>query len=96
MISDPYQIIKRPLVTEKTTVAQEGWNAYAFVVDRRANKVEIRKAVESIFEVKVVSVRTLVRKGKPRRVKHRIHHQPSRKHAVVRLAEGEMIEALSN
>lgn len=95
MIDDPYQVIKYPLVTEKSTLAQEFFNTYAFVVDRRANKVEIKKAVERIFEVKVQKVRTQVRKGKPKRVRMKLYHQAPRKIAMVRLAEGQMIEALS-
>lgn len=96
MISDPYQVIKRPLVSEKATIDQDDANIYTFIVDRRANKVEIRKAVEEIFDVKVKKVRTQLRKGKPKRVKWRMHHRPDWKIARVRLHEGQMIEALSN
>lgn len=95
MIKDPYTVIKRPVVTEKSTAALESANTYSFEVDRRANKVEIRKAIEQIFEVKVAAVRTFVRKGKPKRVKFSIHQRPEQKFARVRLAEGQMIEALA-
>lgn len=95
MINDPYQVLKRPVVTEKFASAQEEDNTYAFEVDRRANKVEIRKAVEQIFQVKVKKVRTLVRKGQDRRFRFRKYAQADVKFAFVRLAEGEVIEALS-
>lgn len=96
MINDPYQVIKSPVVTEKSTMAQEYNNTYTFLVDRRANKVEIKKAIETIFGVKVKKVNTMVRKGKPRRVRWRTFHQAPKKLAMVRLAEGQMIEALMN
>lgn len=96
MISDPYQVIKHPVVTEKSTMAQEYANTYTFEVDRRANKIEIKKAIEAIFEVKVKSVRTMLRKGKPRRVKAKMTKTAPKKLAMVRLPEGVTIEALSN
>ena len=95
MISDPYQIIKHPVVTEKSTMAQDYNNTYSFIVDRRANKVEIKTAIERIFGVKVLQVRTIVRKGKPRRVRHQIFNQAPKKIALVRLPQGQAIEALS-
>jgi len=96
MKSDPYQVIKRPVVTEKTTMNQEFNNVYTFAVDRRANKIEIKKAIEELFEVKVDSVRTQIRKGKPRRLRGRVFAQPSRKIAMIRLKPGETIAALSH
>lgn len=90
---DPYQVIKGPVITEKVTGLTEGSNIYAFKVDMRANKVQIRNAVEKIWGVKVVSVRTQVRKGKPRRMKHIWSRQPDVKRALVRLAEGQRIES---
>ena len=68
---DAYQIIKNPIITEKVTGQTELANVYAFKVDPRANKVQIKSAVEKIWGVKVLSVRTQVRKGKPRRMKER-------------------------
>ena len=62
-----HKIIRRPLVTEKTTLLREG-NQYLFEVDPRANKIEIEKAVEKLFKVKVVDVRTLNVLGKKKRV----------------------------
>ena len=95
MINDPYLVLKRPVVTEKFATAQEEDNTYTFEVDRRANKVEIRKAIEHIFQVKVKKVRTLVRKGQDRRFRFRKFKQSDVKIAFVRLVEGEVIEALS-
>ncbi len=90
---DAYQVIKGPVITEKVTGLTEDANVYAFKVDMRANKVQIRSAVEKIWGVKVVSVRTQVRKGKPRRMKHTWSRQPDFKRALVRLAEGQRIES---
>lgn len=89
---DAYQIIKGPLITEKLATAQERNNTYGFKVDKRANKIQIRQAVESIWDVKVVDVRTMTRKGKPRRVRWAWHHQPDTKVALVRLAADDRIE----
>ena len=63
-----------------------------FVVDRRANKIQIKEAVERIWDVKVVKVNTVIRKGKPRRVKANWAKEPSWKRALVRLREGDRIE----
>jgi large subunit ribosomal protein L23 len=89
---DPHQIIKGPLITEKVSDATERANVYGFEVDRRANKVQIKDAVEKLFDVKVVKVNTMIRKGKPRRVKWSWCHEPSWKRALVRLREGDRIE----
>lgn len=92
MLQDVYTIIKRPIVTEKSTLATERQNAYTFLVDMRANKIEIKQAVEKIFKVKVDAVRTQIRKGKNRRVRFSYAKQPNWKRAVVTLAEGQKIE----
>ena len=89
---DAFQVIKSPIITEKVTGQTEHTNVYAFKVDMRANKVQVKTAVEKIWGVKVVSVRTQVRKGKPRRVKANWSSQPDWKRALVRLAEGQKIE----
>lgn len=90
---DAYQIIKSPIITEKVTGQTELANVYAFKVDPRANKVQIKSAVEKIWGVKVLTVRTQVRKGKPRRMKANWSAQPDWKRALVRLAEGQKIES---
>lgn len=92
MIQDVYTIIKQPIVTEKTTISNERSNAYTFLVDMRANKIEIKNAIEKIFKVKVDKVRTQIRKGKPRRVRFKMGYQPDWKRAVVTLREGQKIE----
>ena len=89
---DPRQIIIRPLITEKGTSIKEAHNQYCFVVDRSANKIEIGKAVESLFNVKVVNVRTMNYLGKMRRIGRNIGKRPDWKKAVVTLREGDNIE----
>ena len=86
------EIIKRPLVTEQGLHLVETKNIYPFEVDRRANKVQIRKAVEDLFKVKVVSVNTAHRQGKKRRLGRRIGQRASWKKAYVKLREGDKIE----
>jgi len=60
----PHDLIKRPLITEKTNIQKESYNQITFEIDRRANRVEIKRAVENIFNVKVDRVRTIQVKGK--------------------------------
>ena len=85
-------VIIKPLVTEKSTHFQQTRNAYAFQVHRNANKPEIKKAVEAIYNVKVLEVRTMTRKGKPRRTKFKMTHGSDWKRAVVVLDENSRIE----
>ena len=85
-------VIIKPLVTEKSTHLQQTRNAYAFKVHPNANKPEIKKAVEAIYNVKVVEVRTMTRKGKPRRTKFKMTHGSDWKRAVVVLDENSRIE----
>jgi len=82
---EPHQIILRPLVTEKGFHKAERCNSYAFEVNRLANKEDVRRAVEELFDVKVVRVNTQNRKGKPRRTKSRSGHTKAWKKAVVTL-----------
>lgn len=86
-----YQVIKRPLVTEKTTLAKEA-NKYHFEVDRRANKIEIGQAVEKLFKVKVLTVRTMNMAGKKKRVGRILGRKRDWKKAIVTLAPGSSIE----
>ena len=67
MSLDAHRIIKRPIITEKSTMLKELANKLVFEVDRRANKIEIKKAVETVFKVKVDNVHTIRMKGKRRR-----------------------------
>jgi large subunit ribosomal protein L23 len=89
---DVYQVLKRPLITEKGTRQKEQSNHILFEVDRRANKVMVRNAVESIFKVKVLSVKMMNMKGKERRVGRNVGRRPDWKKAIVRLGAGETIE----
>ncbi|RMG07269.1 MAG: 50S ribosomal protein L23 [Planctomycetota bacterium] len=89
---DAYQVIKAPIITEKLAKQTEHSNIWGFVVDKRANKIQIKQAVEQLFDVKVLSVRTMNRKGKPRRVGREWSHAPNWKRALVRLAEDDRIE----
>lgn len=85
-------IIIRPLVTEKSTHQQSTRNAYAFEVRKDSDKTQIKEAVEKLYNVKVLDVRTMVRKGKPRRTKVREITTSSWKRAIVVLAENSKID----
>ena len=87
-----YEVIRRPIRTEKTTDLEEQCNQVVFEVDRRANKIEIRQAVERLFGVNVIKVATLNRRGKPKRVGRLLSKRSDTKKAIVTLAEGESIE----
>ena len=89
---DKTNVIIKPLVTEKTTHQQATRNSYAFEVRSTATKPQIKHAVESLYEVKVLEVRTMVRKGKPRKSRHKIIHTGKWKRALVVLAEESRIE----
>ena len=89
-----YEIIKRPILTEKTTIQKEEANKITFEVDRRANKIEIKQAVEKIFKVKVVDVNTMMVRGKVKRVGKFKGKRPDWKKAVVTLKPGEQIPFL--
>ncbi|MCK4389630.1 MAG: 50S ribosomal protein L23 [Desulfobacterales bacterium] len=89
---NPYEIIKRPVITEKGTIQKKANNQLAFEVDRKANRVEIRHAVKKIFNVRVVKVRTLQMKGKVKRVGRTLGKRRDWKKAIVTLAKGENIE----
>ncbi len=87
-----YQIIKRPLITEKSTLAREESGKYLFEVDRRANKIEIGQAVEKLFKVKVLDVRVMNVQGKSKRVGKNIGRTQDWKKAIVKLVPGNKIE----
>lgn len=89
---DAYHIIKRPLRTEKSVADGERTNSYHFEVDLKANKIQIKQAVENFFNVKVDDVRTLVRKGKRRRVRLKVGRTKDWKKAIVTLKEGNSID----
>jgi large subunit ribosomal protein L23 len=87
-----YDVIKRPVITEKTSIQKEGANQITFEVDRRANRVQIRKAVESIFDVHVTGVRTMQVKGKVKQRGRIVGKRRDWKKAIVSLVPGERID----
>lgn len=94
-----YETILAPVITEKSTRAQEEENVYTFIVAEEASKPEIRKAVETIWDVKVLDVRTMRYAGKARRSilgqmaqNWNVGRRPDFKKAVIKLAEGDYIE----
>ena len=89
---DIYKVVKRPLVTEKGGLQKELHNQICLEVDRRANKVEIRRAVETLFKTEVVDVKTLNMKGKTRRMGRHTGKRADWKKAIVKLAPGKSIE----
>ena len=90
--SSPYQILRRPRITEKAAISGSESNSAVFEVHPRATKTEIKNAVERIFDVKVKAVRTLRYKGKLKRVGKRVGRQRDWKKAYVSLREGDSID----
>jgi len=89
---DNVNVIIKPLVTEKSTHLQTTRNSYAFQVHPEANKSQIKQAVEKLYDVKVTDVRTMNRKGKPRRAKYKMSKTSDWKRAIVVLDENSRIE----
>ncbi len=87
-----HDVIQRPLVTEKSNIGREENNLATFAVDPRANKHEIQRAVESLFGVNVICVRTMRQPRKKKRVGRTIGTKSEWKKAIVELAEGQSIE----
>jgi len=87
-----YSIIRRPLVTEKSTISRDEGNKFIFEVDKRANKIEIGKAIEKLFKVKVIDVRTMNMTGKKKRMGRVLGQKSDWKKAIVTLAEGNTID----
>ena len=90
-----YDIIKAPIITEQSTKLIESENKYTFKVDRKANKVEIKKAIETIFSVNVLSVNTVNVLPKFKRMGKYEGYKSAYKKAIVKLAEGQKIDAFS-
>ena len=88
----PHQILVRPVVTEKTTDLMAEHNQYVFQVAKKANKIEVRKAVEMVFGVRVADVRTQVVRGDVRRVGQNYGRKPSWKKAIVTLHPEDSID----
>ena len=89
---DPYGILHRPVITEKSTAAVEHLNAYVFQVDPKANKLEVKRSVEELFNVKVVKVNTRRQLGKKKRMGMMVGVTQSTKEAVVTLRKGDKID----
>jgi large subunit ribosomal protein L23 len=91
-MASPHKTIVRALITEKGTGPRERGNKYIFQVSREANKIEIKKAIETIFSVHVSSVRTMNVPGKMKRMGKFFGYRPDWKKAIVALQEGETID----
>lgn len=89
-------IIKRPLVTEKKTMLANRNNEYGFEVDRRANRTEIKKAIEKFFGVKVIRVNTMILRDDPRRLGRHSGNRKLWKKAIVKLKEGDTFDFVSS
>ena len=87
-----HEIIKRPLITEKTSIQKEMYNQLTFEVDRRANRIEIKRAIEDIFNVKVTHVKTMQITGKRKRRGRTVGKRRDWKKAIVTLLPGERID----
>lgn len=87
-----YEVLLKPLKSEKVDRLGDEHNQYAFVVAKEANKVQIKEAVEGIFRVNVTLVRTLVMRGKTRRAGRHLRTQAAWKKAIVTLKKGERID----
>lgn len=88
-MSHDHVVLRAPIITEKSTQLREGENLYCFEIARSATKVDVRRAVERIFGVKVQWVRTVHLRGKMKRMGRNMGRRPDRKKAYVRLKEGE-------
>jgi len=89
MMKNPYQVLQKPIITEKSLDAKERARTLCFRVDHRANKREIKEAVQSVFKVRVESVRTAIYHGKTRRRGRTFGYRPDWKKAFVKLRAGE-------
>jgi large subunit ribosomal protein L23 len=92
---NPYDIVKRPVISEKSVHLQNTQGSYTFEVHPDANKTQVKEAVESLFKVKVLDVNTMRCRGKFRRVRSRLPGMTAAwKKAIVRLVEGQKIEGI--
>lgn len=91
-VLEPYQVVLRPLITEKATHLSERHNAYTFEVNPLATKTEIKLAVEALFHVKVADVRTQNRRGKARRYRLKLGRMRNWKKAIVALHDDYRID----
>ncbi len=87
-----YDIIKRPLITEKTSIQKELSNQLSFEVERKSNRVEIKRSIEKIFNLKVIGLQTMQVKGKKKRRGRIVGRRRDWKKAIVTLGPGERID----
>ena len=90
--AEHYDVIRKPIITEKATLAGETANAFVFEVAMDANKPQIKEAVEALFDVKVTGVNTLIQKGKTKRFKGLKAFRSDEKKAIVTLKDGQTID----
>jgi large subunit ribosomal protein L23 len=93
-MKDPRQVIISHLLSEKYSILREKQNAYVFAVAKEANKIDVKNAVENLFEVQVDSVKIQVMRGKMKRLGRFVGKRPNWKKAIVNLKEGETITQL--
>ncbi len=91
-MKSPYDVIRRPLITEKANLAKERLNTYHFEVPITVHRQEVREAVERVFRVQVADVRTMIVRGKVKRRGRNMGKRPNWKKAIVRLKEGFKID----
>ena len=91
-MKDPRDVVFKPVVSEKSYDLIQDNNTYTFLVDWRSNKTEIKQAVQEIFDVRVLSVNTMNRKGKQKRTGYVLGRRASSKRALVKLAVGDSID----
>ncbi len=91
---DPYEVLRKPMVSEKSVMLMED-NKYSFIVDKAANKIEIKHAVEAAFNVTVLNVTTRILKGKIKTMGRYSGKRPDTKRAIVTLKPGDKIEIFS-
>jgi large subunit ribosomal protein L23 len=89
------QIVKYPIITDKATRLLEN-NQYSFVVDRYSDKIEIKEAIENLFDVKVIKINTCLLPRKKKRVGRYIGWKPQYKKAIVTLSEGDVINLFTD
>ncbi|ODS33782.1 MAG: 50S ribosomal protein L23 [Candidatus Scalindua rubra] len=89
---DYYQVIKRPLHSEKSVSDRDEANSYHFEVNKKVNKIQIKETIEKLFDVKVLDVRTMNRSGKKRKYRNKVFKTSGWKKAVVTLKEGDRID----
>ncbi len=89
---DYYHIVKRPLSSEKSVGDRESANSFNFEVNKKVKKIQIKETIEKLFEVKVLSVRTLNRAGKNRKYRNKVYKTSGWKKAIVTLKEGDTID----